>query len=50
MEMRISTAVRAARIDFTVIEDDVMVDNLVHVANNCVVEKDAMVIACAELS
>lgn len=34
----------------TVIEDDVKIDNLVHIAHNCVVKKGAFIIACAELS
>lgn len=44
------TAVCAGTIDPTVIEDDVKADNLVHIAHNCVVEKGAVVVACAELS
>lgn len=50
VEIGVFTAVCAGTIDPTVIEDDVKVDNLVHIAHNCVVEKGAMVIACAELS
>jgi len=50
VEIGVFTAVCAGTIDPTVIEDDVKVGNLVHIAHNCVVEKGAMVIACAELS
>lgn len=34
----------------TVVEDGVKIDNLVHVAHNCVIKRGALVIACAELS
>lgn len=50
VEVGAFTAVCAGTIDPTVIEDDVKIDNLVHIAHNCIVEKSAMVIACAELS
>lgn len=50
VEVGVSTAVCAGTIDPTVIEDDVKIDNLVHIAHNCIVEKGTMVTACAELS
>ena len=50
VEIGVFTAVCAGTINPTVIEDDVKVDDLVDLAHNCVVEKGAMVIACAELS
>ena len=50
VELGVFTAVCAGTIDPTVIEDDVKVDNMVYIAHDCVVDKGAMVIACAELS
>lgn len=50
VEIGVFTVVCAGTIDPTVIEDDVKVDNLVHIAHNCVVGKGALVTACAELS
>ena len=34
----------------TIIEDDVKIDNLVHIAHNCHIKARAMIIACAEIS
>lgn len=50
VEIGVFTAVCAGTIDPTVIEDDVKVDNLVHIAHNCVIGKGALITACAELS
>lgn len=50
VEIGVFIAMRAGTINPTVIEDDVKVENLVHIAHDCVVERGAMVITCAELS
>jgi UDP-3-O-[3-hydroxymyristoyl] glucosamine N-acyltransferase len=50
VEIGVFTAVCAGTIEPTVIEDDAKVDNLVHIAHNCVVGKGALITACAELS
>lgn len=34
----------------TIIEDDVKIDNLVHIAHNCHIKNRSMIIACAEIS
>lgn len=34
----------------TIIENDVKIDNLVHIAHNCHIQSRAMIIACAEIS
>jgi len=44
------TAVCTGTIDPTVIEDDVKIDNLVHVAHNCKVGRGTLITACAEIS
>ncbi len=44
------TTVCAGTIDPTVIGNDAKIDSLVHVAHNCVVGDNTMIIACAEVS
>ncbi len=34
----------------TIIHDHVKVDNLVHIAHNCIIGENTMIIACAEVS
>lgn len=45
-----NTTVDRATIDATIIEDNVKIDNLVHIAHNCIVEKNSYVIAGSILS
>ncbi len=44
------TAVCAGTIDPTVIRSGVKIDNLVHIAHNCVIGENTAIIACAEVS
>ncbi len=50
VEIGALTAICCGTIDDTIIEDDVKIDNLIHIAHNCIIRKGAMVIACAEIS
>ncbi|RUO41612.1 UDP-3-O-(3-hydroxymyristoyl)glucosamine N-acyltransferase [Pseudidiomarina aestuarii] len=50
VEIGSCTAIARGTLGDTIIEDNVKVDNLVHIAHNCVVKKGAFIIACAELS
>jgi UDP-3-O-[3-hydroxymyristoyl] glucosamine N-acyltransferase len=50
VEIGSCTAIARGTLSDTIIEDNVKVDNLVHIAHNCLVKKGAFVIACAELS
>lgn len=50
VETGVFTVVCSGTIDPTVLEDDVKVDNLVHIAHNVHVGRASMIIACAELS
>jgi UDP-3-O-[3-hydroxymyristoyl] glucosamine N-acyltransferase LpxD len=34
----------------TIIEDNVKIDNLVHISHNCIIRKNSIIIACAEIS
>jgi len=34
----------------TIIEDNVKIDNLVHIAHNCIIKKNCIITACAEIS
>lgn len=45
-----NTTIDRATIDATIIEDNVKIDNLVHIAHNCIVEKNSFVIAGSILS
>lgn len=44
------TAIAKGALGDTVIEDNVRVDNLVHIAHNCTIKKGAFIVACAEIS
>jgi UDP-3-O-[3-hydroxymyristoyl] glucosamine N-acyltransferase len=50
VEIGSCTAVARGTLSDTVIEDNVKIDNLVHIAHNCLVRNGAFVIACAEIS
>lgn len=50
VEIGSCTAIARGTLSDTVIEDDVKIDNLVHVAHNVLIKKGAFVIACAEIS
>jgi len=50
VEIGSCTAIARGTLSDTIIENNVKVDNLVHIAHNCLVKKGAFVIACAELS
>lgn len=45
-----NTTICQGTLEPTVIEDDVKIDNLVHIAHNCHIKSRAMIIACAEIS
>jgi UDP-3-O-[3-hydroxymyristoyl] glucosamine N-acyltransferase LpxD len=50
VEIGSCTAIARGTLSDTIIEDNVKIDNLVHVAHNCLIKNGAFVIACAELS
>lgn len=50
VEIGVFTVVCAGTIEPTVVEDDAKISNLVLIAHNCVVERGALITACAELS
>lgn len=50
VEIGSNSCIARGTLGMTVIEDDVKIDNLVHVAHNCHIESGAFVIACAEVS
>lgn len=50
VEIGSCTAVARGTLSDTVIEDNVKIDNLVHIAHNCLIRNGAFVIACAEIS
>ncbi len=50
VEVGSCTTVACGTLSNTIIEDNVKIDNLVHVAHNCFIKKGAFIIACAELS
>lgn len=50
VEIGVSTTVCAGTIEPTIIEDDVKMGNLVHIAHNCVVGKGTLITSCVELS
>jgi len=50
VEIGSCTAVACGTLSDTVIEDNVKIDNLVHIAHNCLIRNGAFVIACAEIS
>lgn len=50
VEVGSCTAVARGTLSDTVIEDNVKIDNLVHIAHNCLIKNGAFIIACAEIS
>ncbi|MFT6908675.1 MAG: UDP-3-O-[3-hydroxymyristoyl] glucosamine N-acyltransferase [Oleiphilaceae bacterium] len=50
VEIGSCTAIACGTLSDTVIEDNAKIDNLVHVAHNCLIKDGAFIIACAELS
>ncbi len=44
------TTVCSGTIEPTIIKDHAKIDDHVHIAHNCIIEEDAMVVACAEVS
>ena len=50
VEVGACTCIAKGTLAETVIEDFVKIDNLVHIAHNCIIRKGAFVIACAEVS
>lgn len=44
------TAIAGGTLKNTIIHANVKIDNLVHIAHNCIIEENSMVIACAEIS
>ena len=50
VEIGACTTIARGVLSDTVIEDYVKIDNLVHVAHNCLIKRSAIVIACAEIS
>ena len=50
VEVGSCTTLARGTLSNTVIEDFVKIDNLVHIAHNCLIKKGAFIIACAEIS
>ncbi len=50
VEVGACTTIARGALSDTIIENDVKIDNLVHIAHNCVIKKGAFIIACAEIS
>lgn len=50
VEIGSCTTVCRGTLSTTIVEDDVKIDDHVHVAHNCHIKKRALVVACAELS
>ena len=50
VEIGACTCIAQGTLGNTVIQDNVKIDNLVHVAHNCIIERNVFLIACAELS
>lgn len=50
VEVGSCAAVACGTLSDTIIEDYVKIDNLVHIAHNCLIRKGAFIIACAEIS
>ncbi len=49
VEIGSNATVCCGTLDDTVIEDDVKIDDQVHVSHNCIIRRGAMLVACAEL-
>ena len=50
VEIGSCTCIARGTLSDTVIEENVKIDNLVHIAHNCIIRKGAFIIACAEIS
>jgi len=50
VEIGACTCIAKGTLSKTIIEDFVKIDNLVHIAHNCLIRKGAFIIACAEIS
>ncbi|PKM30375.1 MAG: UDP-3-O-(3-hydroxymyristoyl)glucosamine N-acyltransferase [Gammaproteobacteria bacterium HGW-Gammaproteobacteria-11] len=50
VEIGSCTAIARGTLSDTIIEDEVKIDNLVHIAHNCLIKNGAFIIACAEIS
>ncbi len=50
VEVGSCTAIARGTLSDTLIEDNVKIDNLVHIAHNCTIKNGAFIIACAEIS
>lgn len=50
VEIGANTCIARGTLGDTIIENNVKIDNLVHVAHNCIIKNGAYIIACAELS
>ncbi|MFY0640143.1 MAG: hypothetical protein JXR16_03785 [Bermanella sp.] len=50
VEIGSCTAIAKGTLGDTIIENNVKIDNLVHIAHNCLIKNGAFVIACAEIS
>ncbi len=50
VEVGSCTCIAKGTLGNTIIEDGVKIDNLVHVAHNCIIRKNAFLIACSEIS
>ena len=50
VEVGSCTTLARGTLSDTIIEDFVKIDNLVHIAHNCLIKKGAFIIACAEIS
>lgn len=44
------TTIARGTLDNTIIHSHVKIDNLVHIAHNCIIGENSMVVACAEVS
>lgn len=50
VEIGANTCIARGTLSDTIIKDHVKIDNLVHIAHNCVIEESVFITACAELS
>ena len=50
VEIGANTCITRGTLGNTIIEDNVKIDNLVHIAHNCHIKEGAFIIACAEVS
>ncbi|WP_413732620.1 MULTISPECIES: DapH/DapD/GlmU-related protein [unclassified Shewanella] len=50
VEIGANTCIAKGTLGNTIIEDNVKIDNLVHIAHNCTIKNGAFIIACSEIS